>query len=267
MKLGKELRGLRALAGAYLRANVQTALEYRASFLGEMFAMLVNDAMWLTFWYAYFGKFPLVGGWGQRDVVTLWAEVAAGFGLATTIAGNSMRLAGFIVRGELDFFLSMPKPVLPHVLIARMSFTAPGDVLFGAIAFGALTSPTPSQWAMFAVFTVTTALIWGAFAVVTQSVAFWLGNAEALAGQLTNALISFSTYPTGIFRGAVKVVLFTVIPAGFIAYFPVEALRRVDLRLLGAVLGFAAFAVASAVLIFRSGLRRYESGNLMLFRD
>jgi ABC-2 type transport system permease protein len=232
-----------------------------------VFAMFVNDGMWLTFWYAYFGKFPLVGGWTQKDVVTLWAVVAAGFGLAMTVAGNAQKLAGLIAKGDLDFFLSMPKPVLPHVLMARMDFTAPGDILFGAIAFGALTSPTAAQWGLFVLFAVTTALIWVSFAVVAHSLAFWLGSAEALAAQLLNALVTFSTYPTVIFRGGVKLVLFTILPAGFIAYLPVEALRRVDPKLLGAVVGFAALAVVTSVLIFRRGMRRYESGNLLAFRD
>jgi len=253
--------------GGYFNANIQGALEYRASFAGQIFAMLVNDLMWLVFWLAYFGKFRLVAGWGRDEIVMLWAICAAAFGIATTLCGNLMNLAGFIARGELDYYLALPKPVLPHILISRMSLTAPGDILFGVLVFGVLIRPTAAQWATFVLCSLTGASIFIAFIVVTQSLAFWLGNAEGLSREFTNALLSFSTYPTVIFRGAVKVALFTVLPAGFIAYVPVQLLREFRLSLLAGLLAFTAGAVLLSWFVFRAGLRRYESGNLILMQE
>jgi ABC-2 type transport system permease protein len=251
----------------YVTANIQSALEYRLSFASQVFAMLLNDLMWLIFWLAYFDTFPLVAGWGRNEVVMLWVVVAAGFGLGTTLCGNVFRLAGMITRGELDVFLSLPKPVLPHALISRMSLTAPGDIAFGVITFGVIVQPSAMQWLLFCVFTVTTALILVAFGVITQSLSFWLGNAEGLAQQMTNALISFSTYPTVIFSSTVKLALFTIIPAGFIAYVPVQLLREFAWPLFGGLLAFTIGMIALAVVVFRYGLRRYESGNLVLMRE
>ena len=251
----------------YVTANIQSALEYRLSFATQVFAMLLNDLMWLIFWLAYFGKFPLVAGWGRDDVVMLWAVVAAGFGLGTTICGNVFRLAGMIVRGEMDFYLALPKPVLPHALISRMSITAPGDIAFGVLVFAVIVQPTLMQCLLFGLFMITTAMILVAFGVITQSLSFWLGNAEGLAQQMTNALISFSTYPTVIFSNTVKLFLFTVIPAGFIAYVPVQLLREFSWSWFGGLLAFALGMVVLAAFVFRSGLRRYESGNLVLMRE
>lgn len=251
----------------YVGANVQGAMEYRLSFFSQIFAMLLNDCMWLIFWLAYFGKFPLVAGWGRDEVVTMWCVVAAGFGLATTLCGNLFQLAGIITRGELDFYLALPKAVLPHTLISRMHLTAPGDILFGLLVYGLIVQPTAAQWLLFLLFMLTTALVFVGFGVITQSLAFWLGNAEGLGQQLSNALISLATYPTVIFNGAIKFVLFTVIPAGFIAYIPVQLLREFSLPLLLGLLLFATGIVVLAALIFRAGLRRYESGNLVLMRE
>jgi len=102
---------------------------------------------------------------------------------------------------------------------------------------------------------------------MAHSLAFWLGDAEGLAQELWGALINFSTYPTVIFKGAVKVLLFTVLPAGFIAYVPVELLRQFRWSWLGGVLGFAALMVVDSTAMFRAGLRRYESGNLIAARQ
>jgi ABC-2 type transport system permease protein len=252
---------------AYVGANFQSALEYRVSFFSQVFAMLLNDIIWIVFWIAYFDRFPLVAGWGRDEIVMMWAVVAAGFGLGTALCGNVLKLAGMIVRGELDFYLSLPKPVLPHALVSRMDLTAPGDILFGLLVFGLLIRPTIEQWLLFGLFTITGALIFTSFGIISQSLAFWLGNAEGLAAQYTNALIGFATYPTVIFRGAIKVALFSLLPAGFIAYVPVQLLREFSLPLLLGLLLFAIGGMLVAWLVFRAGLRRYESGNLVLMRD
>ena len=252
---------------AYVRANVQSALEYRISFVSQVFAMILNDCMWLVFWLAYFDKFQVVEGWGRDEIVTMWGVVAAGFGLATTFCGNLFRIAGVVVRGELDIYLSLPKPTLPHLLISRMSVTAPGDILFGVLGFLLLVRPDPGQIAVFALCTVTSGTTIAAFGIVSQSLAFWLGNAEAAGEQLTNALINFSTYPTPIFRGMAKAALFTVIPAGFIAYVPVRLFQEFSWPLLFGLLGFTLVAISLAIFVFLRGLRRYESGNLVLMRE
>ena len=263
----QRLVAFRRFLSGYIGANFQSALEYRLSFATQVFAMLLNDCMWLIFWLAYFGKFQLVAGWGRDEIVMLWAIVAAGYGLGTALCGNLFRLAGMIVRGEMDFFLALPKPVLTHALISRMNLTAPGDILFGLLGFGLIVQPSALQWLLFVLLTITTALIFVGFGVITQSLSFWLGNAEGLAQQLANALITFSTYPTVIFGGAVKLALFTVIPAGFIAYVPVQLLREFSLPLLSWLLAFVIGIVAAGWLVFRAGLRHYESGNLVLMRE
>jgi ABC-2 type transport system permease protein len=253
--------------GAYVVANVQGALEYRAAFLWQVLAMLVNDAMWLGFWLAYFSRFPLVQGWGRNEIIMMWAVVGAGFGLGATLAGNSGRLARLIAEGQLDFFLALPRPVLTHLLISRLELTAPGDILFGVAVFGFLADPSPAQWALFAVFTISNACVLISFNIIVHSLAFWLGNADGLARQLADVLVSFSTYPTTIFQGPVKLLLFTLLPAGFIAYLPVQVMRQFAWGPLLAVVGFAAAIAVVARLVFRAGLRRYESGNLLVARE
>lgn len=251
----------------YVMANVQGALEYRLSFVSQVFAMILNDLIWLIFWLAYFGSFPLVAGWGRNDVVTLWAVVAVGYGLGTGLFGKAPYLASVIARGQLDVYLSLPKPVLLHTLISQMNLTAPGDVLFGVAAYAWIVRPSLPQFAIFSLCVITSALLFVAFIVLTQSLAFWLGNAEGLAQQCLNALINFSTYPTVIFSGIVKAALFTLIPAGFISYVPVQLLRSFSWSSFAGLLAFTAGFVAIAVAVFYRGLRRYESGNLVMIRE
>ena len=160
----------------YIGANLQGALEYRLSFASQVAAMLINDIIWLVFWLAYFTSFPVVGGWGRNEIVTMWAILGASFGVAATLCGGASQIAGMVMRGELDFYLALPKPTLLHILISRMDLTAPGDVLFGIIVYALLVGPAPVQIGLFALFTLTGAIIFVAFTVITQSLAFWLGQ-------------------------------------------------------------------------------------------
>lgn len=254
------------LLAAYARANAQAALEYRASFFGQTLAMALNDLMWVVFWAAYFDRFPLPG-WTRADVITLWALVATSQGLVGTLFGNAPRLAGLITRGELDVFLTLPKPVLLHVLVSRMSLVAPGDVAFGVLAFAIYRHPSAGAGALFGLCAVTGTIIMVSFCVLVGSLAFWLGRVESAAGQLYTGLATFSTYPTPIFKGAARLLLHTLVPAAFIGAVPVELIRQPRWQLAGELVGVAAGMAVVAGAVFRAGLRRYTSGNLVAMRE
>src|SRR6266536_2174279 len=86
----------------------------------EVFKLLLDylrlAAAWVVFWTFFFTRFPVLRGWTLADVMTLWAVVTAGFGLAFGIMGNAHQLAPAIAQGELDSWLSHPRAVLPHLL-------------------------------------------------------------------------------------------------------------------------------------------------------
>ncbi|RJQ06451.1 MAG: hypothetical protein C4551_08220, partial [Bacillota bacterium] len=220
----------------------------------------------VAFWVLYFARFPVVEGWGRTDVLALWAMVAAGYGMANGLFGNSLGLSQIIYTGGLDVYLTQPKSVLLHVLVSRTMVSAWGDVLFGGVVFVWLCDPTWARAGLFCLGAIIIGLILTGFVVITQSLAFFIGNADTTASQLTQAMVTFSTYPTGIFKGLVKVVLFTAIPAGFISYMPVGLLREADPGFIAVAVGAAVALVGLAVLFFRAGLRRYESGNLVTTR-
>lgn len=251
------------LGAAYLRLNLLSQLEYRGAFISQAAAMFINDCIWIVFWCMFFHRFPILRGWTLNDFITLWALAATGWGFAATVFGNASQLAGIIARGQLDAWMLYPRALLPHLLLGRTSATAFGDVLFGFAVYLVMVRPDPVHFLLFFVLSLSTAAVFLGFNIFTGSFSFYLGNAEGLAEQWRFAMLSFSTYPASLFDGAVKILLYTLIPAGFINYLPVEALRRLSLTDAAlAVLGGAAVLLAS-IVVFYHGLRRYESGNLI----
>lgn len=263
MFIGKKIIGSLRFICAYVVANLQAAMEYRVSFWVQIITMAANDSLWLFFWWTYFHQFPLTHGWQSTDIVILWAVAACGFGLGMGVFGNARQLAVLIMNGGLDAYLSMPRSVLLHVCLAASDPTTLGDILFAAGAYLWLLHPDVLHVILFVLLALQVALIFTAFVVILGSLAFFLGNTEGLAQQLLGALISFSTYPMNIFSGIVKLLLFTIVPAGFISFVPLQLLHQFTWPLFGAMVGFTVLIGMVAFGLFQLGLRRYESGNLL----
>jgi len=247
----------------YMRMNIASAMEYRVNFITQVVAMFANDVVWVFFWRLFFLRFPVVNGWSFQDVVILWAIFAGGYGITCVIFGNVARLAGIIVRGELDHYLLLPKNVLLHVLVSRSSMTAWGDLLFGLVIFWFAGPVSIVKFLAFLYGLFLTVLTLTGFSIIVGSLAFFLGNAEGLSRQLLVAFITLATYPITIFKGVAKFILLAVIPAGVISSLPLRLIKTIDPVFVGAATIFAVGLFVAAVCIFRWGLRRYESGNLM----
>ncbi|MCZ8514238.1 ABC-2 family transporter protein [Paenibacillus filicis] len=223
--------------GTCWKLNLAGAMEFRLSFLMTAGMMIINNIVWILFWGIYFTRFQVVNGWEMRDVIMLWAVSAGGFGLSAVLFGNTYRIASLVAGGQLDLYLSQPKPVLLHMLISRMSLSAIGDVLFAVGIYAMYGDLSGAGILKFVLAMLITMLIFMFFTLTGQSLAFFIGNAEGIGQQMFSAILAFSTYPTDIFKGWGRLVLFTVIPAGFISYLPIGLLRQTEAVFLAEALG------------------------------
>lgn len=106
----------------------------------------------------------------------------------------------------------------------------------------------------------------GAVILAGQSLAFWVGNSEGLSFQIANAMITFTTYPIDIFQGFTRLLLFTLLPAGFISIMPIALFRGLHLSFLVMLISVTILFAALSVFIFYRGLRQYKSGNMITLK-
>jgi ABC-2 type transport system permease protein len=97
--------------------------------------------------------------------------------------------------------------------------------------------------------------------VIMFSLAFWVQKTHQLSRQLLDILITFSLYPEPLFDGGLRLLLFTLVPAGFVAYLPARVARGAGINELACMLGAALGYLWLARSVFRAGLRRYSSGS------
>ncbi|AJY77865.1 hypothetical protein VN24_19750 [Paenibacillus beijingensis] len=249
------------------KVNLAGAMEFRMSFFMTAGMMFLNNMIWMFFWSLFFNRFPTVNGWQLQDVMLMWAVGTAGFGWTSVLLGNYNRIAAIAASGQLDVYLTQPKPVLLHVLASRMSLTAIGDFLFGLCIYAFVGDFSPGGLLRFALGVLIAGLIFLFFNLGAGSLAFYIGNAEGLSFQLFNSFIMLTTYPTDIFKGFARIILFTAVPAGFISYMPIGLLRGAQPGFVYGSLIALIFLAVSSLLLFHRGLRRYSSGNLTGMRS
>jgi ABC-2 type transport system permease protein len=250
----------------YFRHNLMSAMAYRGAFFLQAFGMALNDAMLLFFWWVLFSRLPQLRGWDLAQVATLYSVAGVGFGWATIVCGNAFRVSQIITSGDLDYYLVLPADPLLHLLVSRMSLPAWGDMSFGILVF---LVAAPGGWRslpLFLLLSLAAGVVIISFCVLMGSLAFWIGSAQNLAAQATNALISFSLYPADIFPGLVRILLYVLLPAAFVGSVPARLLADFRWSRLAGLLSFAAAIAIAARFAFVRGLRRYESGSLVRVR-
>ncbi|MCP5098932.1 MAG: hypothetical protein GY943_25555 [Chloroflexi bacterium] len=258
IRLKTELSFLKTLAGL----NLASAMEYRASFITQIVGMFINNGIYFVFWVIFFNQFGEVRGYGIDEIYLLFAVVTLGYGLAFMFAGNNAHhLAYLIAQGRLDYYLVFPRNLLLHVIGSRMAISTIGDVSFGVMAYLFTGLFQPIEILLFVVAALLVALIFVAYSVIVGSLAFFMGNSQYSSQQLYLAVMTFAMYPNSLFSGVTRVLLYTLIPAGFVGAVPVQMIQTHSSELLLVMLLAAVVLWGVATAVFYTGVRRYESGS------
>ncbi len=246
---------------AIWKTNLLSAMEYRAAFLTQVIGMMMNNGIYFLFWVLFFDRFKQIHGWELKDMFLVFGIVATGYGLSVFLFGNLLNLADIISKGQLDYYLSLPQPVLLHTLASHSVSSGMGDFIYGILSFTLVNGIDPNAWIRLVPGIALAMIVFISFLTVVQSLAFWLGSASLLSRQAINAMITFSLYPITLFEGSARFILFTIIPAGLVGAVPAEFVRNLNWASLWQLLLSAGLLLGLALSLFHQGLRRYESGS------
>src|SRR5512132_4049084 len=120
---------------AVWQANIQSIMEYRISFLTQVIGMMLNNFIYFAIWIIFFDRFKNVRGWGISDMYTTYGVLASAFGLVSLLFGNAFMLSDIINNGRLDYYLSLPRPVLLHTIARRTIDSVVGDFTYVFLSF------------------------------------------------------------------------------------------------------------------------------------
>ena len=249
-----------------VRMSIKASMSRRGAFLMECALMIANNLIFLSIWWIFFRQFNHVNGWNFKDMVVLMAVVSGGFGLLQICFGGVRNLSRMIPSGDLDPFMTQPKNLLLHVAGSK-SFTKGWGNLMTVVVLVVLGKIwAPHELLLMLLGILCSCLVFTGFNIMAHSLPFWMGSVEGLSKKYCDALYLFALYPTNIYSGILQIVMFTVIPAGVISYFPVELVREFSWIQLFILIAASSTFFALAFWVFYRGLKRYESGNRFGYR-
>jgi len=243
---------------AEMSAAIRVSFADRTNFTLQFGGMVLNNGFVLLMWFMFFAGFRAVRGWQLSDMALQIGILATTFGVAGVFAGGYRDMAAVILRGDVDAWLTQPRQVLPRLLAQESLAPAWGDVLVGVVL---LTSAASLHWAdLPAILFVLSGsfIVYLATAILFASLAFWSTGARSFARDLVEFVLLFGTWPGSIWSGATKLFVYTIVPAGFVVVLPVRFLRQPSLSEAIMVVTAALTYAASAIWVFRIGLRRYR---------
>jgi ABC-2 type transport system permease protein len=246
---------------ATMRAAMAEAVANRTAFWSQVGAMVVNDVVWVAFWVLFFDRVGHLGDWDRAGVLMLMAVLTTAGGLVLGVLSNGRRLGYLIADGGLEAVLALPVRPLPVLLVRQVDATNVGDVMFGICLFVAAGHPTPARLATFVLATGLGAVVLASFLVAAGSLSFFMRGND-VGDFAFNAMLMLAAYPTNVFGGLAKVLVFTAVPAVFVATVPARLVLDPNPGDLALLLAAAIVFAGVAWTTFTLGLRRYAGSSL-----
>lgn len=248
---------------SYLKLNVKKEWKYKSSFFMQIIMMILNDAFFIIQWYVIFQLIDNIGGYKFNEVLLLWAIAAGAFGVSHMFFSGAWSIKDLVYEGKLDVYLTQPKNVLLNVCCSQTEVSSFGDIAYAYIVL--IIIGAPWQWYLIlAPVIVMAGLIYVSIFVCWVTFCFYIKNGDAPARSVEGTINKADIYPPAIFSGVVRILFFTIIPTFFITFVPAQYFFFTpNIWWILGMIGVTAFWVGLAFLLFKIGLKKYNSGNLM----
>ena len=243
--------------------NVKSSVSNTKSFIIQTIAMFINNFVFVVFWQILFNnKGGEINGTGMEDIWYLWSVPTIAYGIVFFVFGGVNNLSKDIAEGNLDIYLTKPKNSLISTLTSDSHLSAMGDILFGVVAGIISTGGNPLKMLMVLILSIVSSIALLAVSVIIRLFAFWMGDITNACHKYTHSLlITLTIYPEQMFPGFIKVLMYTAIPAMYIAHIPVRLLKGFSLSSFLILIAVTAILVCAMFVMYNKGLKKYESGN------
>ena len=212
-------------------------------------------------------RFAGIGAWTKEQVIFMLGYATVVGGLMNVLFGyNVLMISRRLGRGQLDHTLIQPQPIWLSLLTEGFMPLSGSSVLLPGLgmlvwAANSLALPiTPGWLALLAINLAASSALVLSFSFLSGSLAFWAPRAaEEISSSATRLLSQLKIFPLDGLGPLLLGGLLTVLPVGFLAWYPCRALLGLDpsgwsgwMTPLAALI----FGVITS-LIFWKGMRRY----------
>lgn len=212
-------------------------------------------------------RFDGIGSWSQDQVIFMLGYAIFARGLLDGFFGfNVAFISRRIGRGQLDHVLVQPQPFWLALLsegfmpFSGLTVALPGIVLM-VLAGQRLSLDISPAWLGFLAINVVGSMgVMLAFSFLWGSLAFWSPRgAEEISSSAMRMIDQLKSFPLDGIAPLLLGGLLTVVPTGFVAWYPARALVGIAAPLPAALVtpGAALAFLALTILVYRKGMQHY----------
>lgn len=263
-----ELSLYRRMIGIQIRSQMQ----YRFSFLLELFSTGMLNASFFVGLVLVFQRFGSIKGWTLGEVAFLAGMIEMSF------ATMDMIFSGFdpdtfgpmIQAGTFDQLLLRPMNLTLQVFGSQFFIRRIGRILQGVVIFAIALSLNSVHWTLakllyLPVVFASQVVAMGALFIISSTLIFWTVQPLEVVNTVTYGGVELMTYPMHIYSLTIQRIFTYALPFIFLNYYPaLYFLEKPD------PLGFPMFApflapVAAGLMFFAAiqfwhiGVRAYQS--------
>ena len=251
----------------FLRFSFSRALEFRLDFYFRIVMDLVFYAVNLAFFRVLYLHTDRLGDWTENQTLLFVALFLIVDAIQMTVFMNNIYGLPFMINdGSLDYYLTRPVSALFFLSLREFAISSFVNFLFaaGILAWAINLNPEVMvgwKWALLPILLLNGAFVQYIIGMLFIIPAFWTHSTSGF-GSIYNIFARFSERPDSLFRGALRLVLTTVLPLSLIASFPARILiEPYDGRIIAWLFGVTAAMFGVIVILWKQGLKAYSSAS------
>jgi ABC-2 type transport system permease protein len=263
----KRVRHIARALVACFRVALMTALQYRASFIGEAVVALFWLAWTVVPLFVVYQFERGIAGWSQTEALVVVGFFITLSGILDAFVDPNLTAVVQQVReGTLDFVLL--KPVDAQLLVsvhrsapAKLPHLLAGIAVSIAAAARLHQAPGPLELGAAALLLVAGTAILHSLWTLVVSLSFKFVRVDNLSF-LLRSIVDAGRWPVAFYPVGVRIVLTFIVPVGLMTTYPALALRgMLGAKSLLVALGVAAGFTLGARVAWRIAIRRYASAS------
>lgn len=248
-----------------VQINLKRALALRGALILSIFVTVLKQMLFLMAWKFFFQKYKMVQGWNFSDMLCMYGMVCFSMGFVEVFFYGIKEIPTIIDNGQLDTFLLQPKNIILNIAMSKGDVTSLGEIVTGLILIS-YSGYMISAFPVILLILILSIVFMFSLLLYLACLAFFMKNADDFIKELNLNSIIVASQPNAAYQGAFKLFTLTILPVAFLSYFPIEYLRTAQWYYLG-ITAIGTFVFCGiACWIFKMGIKRYESGNLIGFR-
>ncbi len=245
-----------------IKTSLKQAVSLKGAFILRVICMFLNNVLMLVAWGTLFYKFNTINGWTIFDFMFMTGLCVGSFSMwSIFFRGSGIYMARQIEYGDLDAYLIQPRNVLFHGACSVSDPSGVGDFITGILFIGLSGLVTLSTLPIIFVCFICAALCFIAITFYVSCLPFFIKRTDDFGERLFYIFFNIAGYPGSVYTGYFKLAMCSLFPVGVVSVIPVELIKNFSWELLGYLIGFSVLFFSGSLILFKLGLRRYESGN------